>query len=317
MSLKNGTSEAAGEAPLDFSTNLRGDTRYHEANLLDPATRFLMLTGGRPVILSDEARTYCRIKWVEAATALAAGANLDAALFLGRIGPQGPARYALAVDDDAGQRAPEHLSPAVDYRSLVSQGTMSEADMAAVATARSLSHWHEHSRYCGKCGALTRAAEAGWKRICVGCHTQFFPRVDPVVIMLVSDGERALLAREPHFPPGMYSALAGFVEPGESLEQAVARETREEVGLEIRDIHCIANQPWPMPHSLMIGFFASARADALLSVKEPEIEAARWCSAGELAQMLEGRHPEGLWLPPRQAIANRLIRAWLQSERRG
>lgn len=306
--------KSAVGGPIDPAAHLRGDLGYQQASLSDPATRFMALAEGRPVIDSDEARTYCRLRWLEPSAARELRVNTGDAIFLGRSGAEGPARYALIFDEAHPAVTSGLLSPAVDYRSLITQGTMSADDMAAVAVARSLSHWHEHARFCGKCGARTQAVESGWKRLCSGCLAQFFPRVDPVVIMLVSDGERALLAREPHFPPGMYSALAGFVEPGESLEQAVVRETREEVGLEVSQVRMIANQPWPMPHSLMIGFLASARPGDLLYLSGSEIEAARWCCADELAQMLEGRHPERLWLPPRQAIANRLIRAWLQRE---
>jgi NAD+ diphosphatase len=152
----------------------------------------------------------------------------------------------------------------------------------------------------------------GWKRVCRNCRREEFPRTDPVVIMLVTDGSRCVLGRERHFAERMYSALAGFVEPGEDIEHAVRRETKEEVGLEIGAVRFALSQPWPFPHSLMIGCMAKAEPHPLV-VSTAELEAARWFSRGEVQQMLAGEHPEGLSLPGPHAIAHALVNRWLTS----
>jgi NAD+ diphosphatase len=177
-----------------------------------------------------------------------------------------------------------------------------DADAGLFAYAQSLLHWHRTHRFCGRCGEPLRPIEAGFARVCAREHV-VHPRTDPVAIMLVVDDDRALLGRQPHWPEGRYSALAGFVEPGESLEAAVRREVREESGVEVGEVRYRASQPWPFPASLMIGFEAdyaggSVRAD------EDELEDARWFSREELAD-------GDLILPPRMAIARRLIEAWL------
>lgn len=191
----------------------------------------------------------------------------------------------------------------------LSVGTLSDADAGLLAYAQSLLHWHRSQRFCGVCGEPLAAREAGFARACANDHVTH-PRTDPVVIMLVVDGERALLGRQPAWPPGRYSALAGFVEPGEALEAAVSREVREEAGVDVGEVRYRASQPWPFPASLMIGFEADyaggdARAD------EDELEAVRWFSRAELAEAAQAEDHDWLLLPPPIAIARRLVDAWL------
>src|SRR5690606_35678132 len=143
-----------------------------------------------------------------------------------------------------------------DIRSLLMSEALPEHELGAAAEARSLVHWHRSHRFCALCGALSKMANAGWRRDCPQCGAAHFPRTDPVAIMLAVDGERCLLGRQPRFAPGMYSCLAGFVEPGETLEDAVRREIFEEAGIRIGRVRYLASQPWPMPSSLMVGFFA-------------------------------------------------------------
>ena len=150
---------------------------------------------------------------------------------------------------------------------------------------------------------------AGWRRACLACGTQHFPRTDPVVIMMATEGERCLLGRQPRFPPGMYSCLAGFVEPGETIEDAVRREIAEEAGLAIGAVHYRGSQPWPFPASLMIGCLAEATSTTIV-VDKDELEDARWVSREDTRAILEGRHAGGLVCPPVMAIANHLMRAW-------
>jgi NAD+ diphosphatase len=181
---------------------------------------------------------------------------------------------------------------------------------ALLALARAMMFWHSRHRYCGLCGSPTRSEEAGHMRRCTNpdCNTMHFPRTDPAVIMLVTDGDRALLGRNKNFPlPGMYSTLAGFVEPGESLEDAVAREVREETGIEVGAVHYHSSQPWPFPANIMLGFFAEART-AEITIDDSELEDARWFERGWL---LPHEDDDTFRLPRLDSIARRLIEDWL------
>jgi len=180
--------------------------------------------------------------------------------------------------------------------------TLSPAEAALAATAIAIGNWHRRHRFCPNCGSPTDLAEAGWLRKCPACGADHHPRVDPVVIMIVVDepGERVLLGRQPSWPQGRYSALAGFVEPGESLEEAVAREVREESGVEVGGIIYRSSQPWPFPSSLMLGF-ACRYAGGDPAPRDGELEDVRWFARAELSELV---------LPPRLAIARRLIDEW-------
>jgi NAD+ diphosphatase len=181
---------------------------------------------------------------------------------------------------------------------------------ALLALARAMMFWHSRHRYCGLCGSPTRSEEAGHMRRCTdpACNTMHFPRTDPAVIMLVADGDRVLLGRNRNFPlPGMYSTLAGFVEPGESLEDAVAREVREETGIEVGAVHYHSSQPWPFPANIMLGFVAEART-AEITIDFGELEDARWF---ERSWLLAHQDDDAFRLPRLDSIARRLIEDWL------
>jgi NAD+ diphosphatase len=183
-------------------------------------------------------------------------------------------------------------------------------DGALLALARAILFWHARHRYCGLCGSATRSEEAGHMRRCTNpaCNTMHFPRTDPAVIMLVTEGDRALLGRNKNFPlPGMYSTLAGFVEPGESLEMAVAREVREETGIEVGAVHYHSSQPWPFPANIMLGFCAEARTTEI-TIEDGELEDARWF---ERDWLLSHREDDTFRLPRLDSIARRLIEDWL------
>lgn len=199
----------------------------------------------------------------------------------------------------------------VDLRSIALQGLVSPADMSALATAKALLFWHERHRFCSNCGKPTRLAQAGWRRDCDACTSQHFPRTDPCVIMLAIHGEQCLLARQTRFPPGMWSALAGFVEPGESFEEAVRRETMEEAGIPSGRVAYFASQPWPFPMSIMIGAFVEAKSDKL-KIDEVELEAARWVTKDECRLLLSGKHPARFFAPPPIAIAHHLIKTFVE-----
>ncbi len=180
-----------------------------------------------------------------------------------------------------------------DLRSLAGEGRIAPHELGLLATAKSLLAWHARNGFCAHCGTPTRVAAGGYRRECPACETHHFPRTDPVVIMLIRHGDLCLLGRSPRFKEGMYSCLAGFLEPGETIEDAVRRESFEEVGLTIGAVHYHASQPWPFPSSLMIGCVAESR-DSGITLDPVELADARWFSRDEVAAMLEGRHPEEL-----------------------
>ncbi len=195
-----------------------------------------------------------------------------------------------------------------DLRSVAVKGLVAEGELGILAMAKSLLDWHRRHRFCSACGAASAPAQAGFRRDCTACGTQHFPRTDPAVIMLVVRGDRCLLGHSRRFPHArMYSTLAGFVEPGESLEQAVRREVAEEVGLRVTDIRYVGSQPWPFPQSLMLGYTARAEGDLTLRLDPTEIEEARWFTRDELRS---GTGPRAL--PPAVSIARHIIDRWVE-----
>lgn len=191
-------------------------------------------------------------------------------------------------------------------------GLMSPRDAALWGAARSLNEWHNRHLFCGLCGAATAAFRGGWGRRCTGCDAEHFPRVDPVVIMLAEHEGRVLVARQPQYPAGRYSALAGFVEPGESIEEAVARELLEEAGVAASGVRYVASQPWPFPGSLMIACLAEAGSEAI-TLDRDELEDAMWVDRDGVAAALAGEADAPFLAPPPFAIAHTLLRRWLDS----
>ena len=189
---------------------------------------------------------------------------------------------------------------------------LSPPDLAIYGGARSLVDWHARHRFCARCGSPTKLVKGGWQRHCDGCGADHFPRTDPVTIMLVEHEDKLLLGRQPRFPPRMYSALAGFVEPGETIEEAVAREIHEEAGVRVRDVQYIASQPWPFPSQLMIGC-TSVADDPTLNIDTTELEDARWFTREELqaARAAGEAGTDLLYFPRPFAIAHHLVCWWL------
>jgi NAD+ diphosphatase len=186
-------------------------------------------------------------------------------------------------------------------------------DLAIFGAARSVLDWHARHRFCARCGQPTRLAKGGWQRDCPACKAQHFPRVDPVAIMLVECDGRLLLGRQARFPPGSYSALAGFVEPGETIEEAVRREVFEEAGVRVGEVRYVASQPWPFPSQLMIGCLGLA-GSLELAIDKTEIEDARWFTRAEVVEALaKGRESASFVPPPPQAIAYHLLQWWLET----
>ena len=189
-------------------------------------------------------------------------------------------------------------------------GELDERDAPLFAAALSLANWHRRHLFCSACGAPTQASRGGWSRACATCGGDHYPRVDPVVIMLAEHDGRLLLGRQPHYPPGRYSALAGFVEAGETIEAAVARELHEEAGIRVGAVTYLASQPWPFPSSLMIGAHAVALDDRL-TVDTTELDDARWFTRHEVVAALAGEPDAAFLAPPRFAIARTLIDRWV------
>lgn len=187
---------------------------------------------------------------------------------------------------------------------------LDEHDAPLFASALSLANWHGRHRHCSVCGHASDIVRGGWSRRCPDCGAEHFPRSDPVVIMLATHDDRLLLGRQPHYPPGRYSALAGFVEPGETIEAAVARELKEEAGIDIADVRYVASQPWPFPSTLMIGCRARALDDRL-TVDLTELEDARWFTRAEVEAAVSGEASAPFLPPPRWAIARTLLDDWL------
>ena len=235
-------------------------------------------------------------------------------VFLGLL--DGAARFALALPADARRAACRRApisSSSICARSRCAASSTSD-HLAALAEGKALLNWHARHRFCPNCGAATRAVEAGWRRDCPACRALHFPRTDPVVIMLAIAGERCLLGRSHRFQSGMWSCLAGFVEPGETIEEAVRRETREEAGIVCGEVAYFASQPWPFPMSLMIGCYAQARSrdDRRRSHRARRRALVR--RARRSPRCWLGRHPDGLTAPLPHAIAHHILRAFVERD---
>ena len=236
--------------------------------------------------------------------------------FLGVV--DGMPRFGLSIGKAAADalKATRDDLLVTDLRSIAVQGLVEPEHLPPLAEAKALLAWHGRHRFCANCGAATNPVEGGWKRECPACKTEHFPRTDPVVIMLAVKGEHCLLGRSARFASSMWSCLAGFVEPGENIEEAVRREVHEEAGIVCGRVAYFASQPWPFPMSLMIGCHAEALTTDI-KVDKAELEGARWFEREEVALMLLRRHPDGLGTPPPVAIAHHIIRAWLEGDARG
>jgi NAD+ diphosphatase len=221
-------------------------------------------------------------------------------------------RFGVGIDAAAVEALKAHADlKLIDLRSIAVQGAVDTVHVPPLAEAKAILGWHARHRFCPNCGAGTVLMQAGWRRDCPLCKAEHFPRTDPVVIMLPIKGDRCVLGRSPRFPPTMWSCLAGFCEPGESIEEAVRREVAEEVGVTCARVRYFASQPWPFPSSLMIGCHAEAVSDDVV-IDESEIEDARWFDRAELKSMLLRAHPQQLSTPPPIAIAHHIIRDFIE-----
>ncbi len=306
--------------PLDRRSDRRDDREAVSALYARPDARAILIARDMPVLLKTEAGLDPLLPLAEIEAL--GGARAEA--LLGLL-PDGAPVFAALLPDEAVVEESNASDGFLDRRVLVvpgrgdlklidlrsiAAGGLVPADRASMlASAKALMFWHARHRFCSNCGSPTEIAAAGWRRECRTCGMQHFPRTDPVVIMLAVDGDHCLLGRQPRFPKRMYSALAGFVEPGETIEAAVRREILEEAGVACGEVSYFASQPWPFPSSLMIACFAKALSRAL-TVDMKELEDARWFSREETLALLDRRHPDGLAAPIPMAIAHHLIKRW-------
>jgi NAD+ diphosphatase len=268
---------------LDRADALRADPDALKALANDPAARQLQWRDGLPELTPEG-----RLNW---------GPADRPELFLGFDG-ECPCFSAIEnVTADARTAFP--------LMALLHAG-----DAPLLAAVLSLSRCHSRDRFCANCGQLSEINRGGWSRRCLACGAEHYPRVDPVVIMLAEHAGRLLLGRQPHYPPGRYSALAGFVEVGETIEAAVARELFEEAGVRVRNVRYVASQPWPFPSSLMIGCHADSEGDAL-TIDRAELDDARWFTRDDVAAALAEQPGAAFQPPPKAAIARTLLERWL------
>jgi NAD+ diphosphatase len=275
-------------SPLDRNANNRTKPEFIAARRNDSTTHVVQIAGD--TVRMENNRLFTTNDTPE----------LDA-IYLGED-PKGQSWFAREIEPS------EALIP---IRSLMIEGGLTQERLSILAQARSILHWHSAHGFCAKCGAQSLMADAGYKRVCPVCKTEHFPRTDPVVIMAVRNGDQILLGRQASWPPNMFSALAGFMEPGETIEQAVAREVLEEAGIAVGTISYVTTQPWPFPSSLMIGMIAEAITTEI-KLDPAELEDARWFSRAELEMMLAGNHPDGLYASRPQAIAYAVVTAALK-----
>jgi len=287
---------------IDRRASQRDDPGWVESARRDPGTRFLLARGTAHCIIRDPEP---RIAFVGADHPCVRAAHNDRLLLLGWFQH---ARCVLVEIDavDEATLADGHLDGTFEELRPLTP-LLDGAEAGLLAYARALSHWRLRHRHCGVCGAATVPARAGHSMRCssAGCGTETYPRIDPAIIVLVTDGERALLGRQASWPAGRYSTIAGFVEPGESLEDAVAREVLEETGVPVRDVRYHSSQPWPFPSSLMLGFHAIA-SSSVIARGDAELEDARWFSRDEIATGTP-------LLPTPASISYRLIEAWFDA----
>lgn len=289
-------------AGLDRVSHRREDSDWLDERRRAQSSRLILVWRSRSLIREDETPRAIFLSLLESEGMLPSREDLVL------LGVEGDVTY-FAADVSHLEEPPESLEGAsfLDLRQI--GGRLEDRDGSLLAYARAMATWHARHRFCGACGSPTSSAQAGHLRVCsnAACGSEHFPRTDPAVIMLVHDRERALLGRQASWPPGVFSTLAGFVEPGESLEDAVTREVLEESGVRVADVRYHSSQPWPFPSSLMLGFHATATS-VELDLAVSELEQVGWFGADELRELTERREVR---LPPRLSIARRLIDDWL------
>lgn len=295
-----------GSRPIDRAGHHRSDPDWLEAAFRREDVLILVMQKGLPLVAPGGG-----LVWMGPEIAKAAP---DARrLFLG-LDKQGTPVFAAGLRDDFDLDGSliAGTGEFMDFRMAMTKLSELEANLAS--TARSIFEWHKSHRFCAACGAENEVTEAGWKSVCPACEAQHFPRTDPVAIMLATSGDKCLLGRQKMWPAGMWSCLAGFIEPGETLEQGAARELHEEAGIVCHPANAeyLCCQPWPFPSSLMIGLLLPAENEDI-TVDKSELESARWVSRAEMRDVLAGRHDE-IFAPPPFAVAHHIMKIWAERD---
>jgi NAD+ diphosphatase len=306
MPLSTITNTFAGN-PLNRASERRPDADWMRERLSDPETLAIALWNGKPLVEDAPAgQGAVRIAYLPVKLAHELAAGDERLLFLGLW--RETAVFAIDLDTTADpvEGPLAGFGRFEDLRQIALRLPAEEA--AILATGKQMFEWRRKHRFCANCGQESRAADGGWKRVCDSCRSEHFPRTDPVVIMLPTFGDKCLMGCQATWPKGMYSALAGFLEPGESIEEACAREVKEEAGLTALAVHYHSTQPWPYPSSLMIGLFAEV-ADDQATPDQTELDEVRWFSREEARALLRGEIA-GVFCPPAMAIAHQLIKAF-------
>jgi NAD+ diphosphatase len=297
--------------PLDRASDKRTDPEWIAAKRIDPHSLVLPVWRLQPFLLGPENISSLELGFLKPGLCETLAAPDAPSIFLGLE----KNRALFALDISAAEN-PANSGP------LAGLGHFREAraaamlmplnDTAIFGQAKAMIDWHQRHGFCARCGARTAVADAGYRRICPACNAEHFPRTDPVVIMLATQGDACLVGRGKQFPPGFFSALAGFVEPGETIEEAVAREIFEEAGVRVKNVIYFATQPWPFPSSLMIGCFAEAESREL-NIDHDELADAFWIERPKILALLNGEQSGELRIPPPIAIAHHLLKHWAEN----
>ena len=294
--------------PLDRASDRRPDADWLAAQLASDGALVLACWNGRPLLEAGRDGVL-QLAYLPGRLAAELSGGTERLLFMGRWKEAPVFAVDLESQTNPADSALEGLGRFEDLRQVALK--LPGPDAAIAATAKAVFEWRRRHKHCAVCGEATSAAEGGWKRVCEACEAEHFPRTDPVVIMLAYHGERCMLGRQEVWPKGMFSCLAGFLEPGETIEEACARELEEEAGLHAVSVRYHSSQPWPWPSSLMIGLIAEVE-DEEGCPDQTEISEVRWFTRGEACALLAGEI-EGLFAPPPTAIAHQLIKAWAES----